>query len=115
MLCSEEYFKSKGLEEQNSLILRLGLTEAFANVAQYGVKAQQDTNVDVGYEIRKGSLKIVIKDPGNGFNWHKHKFLSIDEVNVESEGGRGIPLLREIFDKITWNYLGNHMGLFFYW
>ncbi|MCH2226868.1 MAG: SpoIIE family protein phosphatase [Candidatus Caenarcaniphilales bacterium] len=107
--------KSKGLEEQNSLILRLGLTEAFANVAQYGVKAQQDTNVDVGYEIRKGSLKIVIKDPGNGFNWHKHKFLSIDEVNVESEGGRGIPLLREIFDKITWNYLGNHMGLFFYW
>mgnify|MGYP001554123283 CR=1 FL=1 len=105
----------KGLPEQSSLILRLGLTEAFANVAQYGVKATGDTNIDVGFEVKDGSLKIVIKDPGQGFNWHKHKFMSIDEVNVESEGGRGIPLLREIFDKITWNYLGNHMGLFFYW
>ena len=106
---------AKGLPEQSSFILRLGLTEAFANVAQYGVKAAADTNVDAGYEVKDGSLKIVIKDPGNGFNWHKHKFMSIDEVNVESEGGRGIPLLKEIFDKITWNYLGNHMGLFFYW
>jgi len=107
--------KAHGLSEQSSLILRLGLTEAFANVAQYGVRGSGDPYVQVGYEIKEGSLKIVMIDPGKGFNWQKHKFMSIDEVSSESEGGRGIPLLKEIFDKITWNYLGNHMGLFFYW
>jgi anti-sigma regulatory factor (Ser/Thr protein kinase) len=107
--------KSHGLSEQSSLILRLGLTEAFANVAQYGVRNSGEAHVQVGYEIKDGSLKIVMIDPGKGFNWQRHKHMSIDEVSTESEGGRGIPLLKEIFDKITWNYLGNHMGLFFYW
>jgi serine phosphatase RsbU (regulator of sigma subunit)/anti-sigma regulatory factor (Ser/Thr protein kinase) len=107
--------KTHGLSEQSSLILRLGLTEAFANVAQYGVRNSGEAHVQVGYEIKDGSLKIVMIDPGKGFNWQRHKHMSIDEVSTESEGGRGIPLLKEIFDKITWNYLGNHMGLFFYW
>jgi GAF domain-containing protein/anti-sigma regulatory factor (Ser/Thr protein kinase) len=104
-----------GLTEQNSLILRLGLTEAFANVAQYGIEKSLIKTVKVGYEVEAGTLKIVIIDPGEGFNWQLHKFQSIDEIGIESEGGRGIPLLKEIFDKITWNYIGNHLGLFFYW
>ena len=107
--------KVHGLSEQSGLILRLGLTEAFANVAKYGVRNSGEAHVQVGYEIKDGSLKIVMIDPGKGFNWQRHKPMSIDEVSTESEGGRGIPLLKEIFDKITWNYIGNHMGLFFYW
>jgi anti-sigma regulatory factor (Ser/Thr protein kinase) len=58
---------------------------------------------------------MTIIDPGPGFNWQVYNYTLIDEVRFDNEGGRGIPLLLEIFDKVTWNFMGNHLGLFYYW
>jgi anti-sigma regulatory factor (Ser/Thr protein kinase) len=58
---------------------------------------------------------MTIIDPGPGFNWQVYNYTFIDEVRFDNEGGRGIPLLLEIFDKVTWNFMGNHLGLFYYW
>ena len=100
---------------ERGLDLRLGVTEAMTNAIRYGLQKNPYGTVRLGYRINPGSFKMTLIDPGPGFNWQVYNQASIDDVIVDNEGGRGIPLLLEIFDKVTWNYLGNHIGLFYYW
>jgi serine phosphatase RsbU (regulator of sigma subunit)/anti-sigma regulatory factor (Ser/Thr protein kinase) len=95
--------------------LKLGITEAVSNAVRHGSKNSEDRMIKIGFKIDKGSFKMTIIDPGPGFNWQVYNYTEIDDVLIDEEGGRGIPLLLEIFDKVTWNYLGNHLGLFYYW
>ena len=103
------------MPQTKSLNLRLGITEALANAVRYGLEKNPYGDVRIGYKVEKSSFKMSIIDPGPGFNWQVYNHSLIDDVTVDNEGGRGIPLLLEIFDKVTWNYLGNRIGLFFYW
>lgn len=105
----------QGMPETKVVDLKLGLTEAFANAIKYGLRKNPYGKIRLGYKISESSFKISILDPGPGFNWQLYNYTSIDEVRFEDEGGRGIPLLHEIFDKVTWNPAGNQVGLFFYW
>ncbi len=104
-----------GLPNDRALSLRLGLTEALTNAVRYGLQKNPYGAVKLGYIVSNTGFKISVVDPGPGFNWQIYSNTFIDEVRFEDEGGRGIPLLREIFDKVTWNPFGNHVGLFFYW
>jgi serine phosphatase RsbU (regulator of sigma subunit)/anti-sigma regulatory factor (Ser/Thr protein kinase) len=103
------------MPKDKQINLRLGITEAVSNAIRHGSKNNKEEKIRIGYKIDKGSFKMTIKDPGPGFNWQVYNYTAIDDVLIDEEGGRGIPLLLEIFDKVTWNYLGNHLGLFFYW
>lgn len=105
----------EGMPRDKHLNLRLGVTEAITNAVRYGLSKNPKISIRLGYNVDKGSFKMSIHDPGPGFNWQIYNYTNIDDVIFESEGGRGIPLLLEIFDKVTWNYLGNHIGLFYYW
>lgn len=105
----------KGLSEERAIDLKLGLIEALTNAVRYGLKKNPYGVIKLGYRIAEGSFKMSLTDPGPGFNWQMYSHISIDQVGMEEEGGRGIPLLREIFDKVTWNPAGNEIGLFFYW
>lgn len=100
---------------ERGLDLRLGITEAMTNAIRYGLQKNPYGTVRLGYRINPGSFKMTLIDPGPGFNWQVYNQACIDDVTMDKEGGRGIPLLLEIFDKVTWNYLGNHIGLFYYW
>ncbi len=104
-----------GMPKERAINLRLGITEAIANAVRYGLKKNPYGSVRVGYRVGPGSFKMTLIDPGPGFNWQVYNQANIDEVIFDNEGGRGIPLLLEIFDRVTWNYLGNHLGLFYYW
>jgi anti-sigma regulatory factor (Ser/Thr protein kinase) len=103
------------MHRDKQLNLRLGITEAITNAVRYGLEKNTYGAIRIGYKVDKGAFKMSIIDPGPGFNWQVYNYRAIDDVFMDSEGGRGIPLLLEIFDKVTWNYLGNHIGLFYYW
>lgn len=103
------------MPHEKQLNLRLGITEAITNAVRYGLQKNPEGSIRIGYKVDKGVFKMSIIDPGPGFNWQVYNYTAIDDVFIDSEGGRGIPLLLEIFDKVTWNYLGNHLGLFYYW
>jgi len=107
--------QAAGMPHERALSLRLGLTEALTNAVRYGLEKNPYGTVKLGYMVSSTGFKISILDPGPGFNWQIYSNTFIDEVRFEDEGGRGIPLLREIFDKVTWNPFGNHVGLFYYW
>lgn len=105
----------KGLSEERAVDLKLGLIEALTNAVRYGLKKNPYGMIELGYKVNDGAFKMSLIDPGPGFNWQMYSHISIDQVEPEDEGGRGIPLLREIFDKVSWNPTGNQIGLFFYW
>lgn len=104
-----------GMPDEQGIDLKLGLIEALTNAVRYGLNKNPYGQIELGYSIAEGSFKMSIIDPGPGFNWQVYNNIGIDEVGIEDEGGRGIPLLREVFDKVTWNPSGNQIGLFFYW
>lgn len=100
--------------------LRLGLIEAIYNGIRHGLNQAQDKQgkfVKLLWTVREGRFSCTIKDPGPGFDWkNKVKTQSeLDEVDLLSEGGRGIPLYYKIFTEVKWNPKGNELGLILKW
>ncbi|MBI2996421.1 MAG: GAF domain-containing protein [Candidatus Melainabacteria bacterium] len=110
----------QGLPKTLEPSLKLGLVEALYNAVRHGLgKVPKDKKavVDLSWWINEGSFSCTIRDPGPGFDWQtfaKNKS-KIKDVDVLSEGGRGIPLLFEIFNKVIWNPKGNEIGLTLKW
>ena len=97
--------------------LKLGLIEALYNSFRHGLpKAPKNAKlaVTLSWWLREDSFSCTIKDPGPGFNWQA-AIKKIKDVDILSEGGRGLPLLFEIFNKVTWNPDGNEIGLTMKW
>ncbi|MCE2928014.1 MAG: SpoIIE family protein phosphatase [Candidatus Caenarcaniphilales bacterium] len=103
------------MPKEKQLNLRLGITEALSNAVRYGLSKNPSGCIRLGYKVSKNVFKMSIIDPGPGFNWQVYNYTAIEDVMLDNEGGRGIPLLMEIFNKVTWNHVGNHLGLFYYW
>ena len=109
-----------GLPNDLEPSIRLGLVEALYNALRHGLpKAPKGNkeNVTLSWWVKENSISFTIRDPGPGFDWAsltKQKS-KIKDVDILSEGGRGIPLLFEIFDKVTWNPKGNEIGLTIKW
>lgn len=76
--------------------LKLALTEATSNSVRH---AYPDTDgwVEISYELRAGSLEIVVTDEGEGFDPAEES----GNGNLENltEGGLGIAIIRSIADE----------------
>ena len=112
--------KEKGLPESFVPSLKLGLIEAIYNSLRHGLsKIQKDKKeiVKFSWWVKEGSFSCVVIDPGPGFNWKeaKKEKKKIESVDITSEGGRGIPLIFEIFNEVIWNPQGNEIGLTLRW
>lgn len=100
--------------------LKLGLIEAVYNSLRHGIVSTpkgKKPYIKLAYWIREGTFSCTIADSGKGFNWRKHieKKKRLKDVDVLEEGGRGLPLLFEIFNSVTWNPAGNELGLKLEW
>lgn len=107
-----------GLPKNLEASLKLGLVEALYNGLRHGMKNKvADKPVTLSWWLKGNSISFTIKDPGPGFNWsQKIKDKSkLKDVDIMSEGGRGIPLLFEIFNRVIWNPEGNELGLMMSW
>ena len=115
----DEVFK-KGLSENYVTSLKLGLVEAIYNSLRHGMpttKQDKEKYIKLSYWIKEGSFSCVIADSGTGFDWKEYltKKQSIKDVDVLEEGGRGLPLILEIFNDVKWNIKGNEIGLKLNW
>lgn len=92
--------------------IRLGLQEALVNAAKHGNKLDPSKTVVVKFIITKESYSWIISDEGVGFH---HPLSSQPECECqvtsdrelpidESESGRGLCILNEIFDQVLWDY-----------
>lgn len=93
--------------------LRLGLQEALVNAAKHGNKLDPGKTVVVQFSAKNGQYSWLISDQGSGFqpncccSQSPKELLPLDD----SENGRGICILHQIFDQVHWNSQGTQLML----
>ena len=93
--------------------LRLGLQEALVNAAKHGNNLDPAKLVVVRFSLIDNKYWWVISDQGSGFSpccqrdTDPTEYLPPDE----SENGRGMSLLHQIFDQVEWNQQGTELRL----
>lgn len=104
----EEFFAEAGLDKRLFNRVFLGLSEAVINSIVHGNKSDGNKAVFVTVSVTEGALIIEVRDQGNGF--------SVDVVedptcmeNLRKESGRGIFLIRNVADKLTYSHGGSNV------
>ncbi len=93
--------------------LRLGLQEALVNAAKHGNNLDPGKKVIVRFSLIDNQYWWVISDQGGGFSPTSNdeddptEFLPPNE----SENGRGMCILHQIFDQVEWNKKGTELRL----
>jgi serine/threonine-protein kinase RsbW len=99
---------------QYQLEVRLGLQEALVNAAKHGNKLDPNKKVIVQFSVTDDLYSWVITDQGSGFkpkDCNCHTLQYTDLPPEESENGRGLCILSQIFDQVHWNEDGTQLRL----
>jgi serine/threonine-protein kinase RsbW len=93
--------------------IRLGLQEALVNAAKHGNNLDPHKQVIVRFCFEEGAYWWIISDEGSGFHppERNRQESSVQLPPVESESGRGMFLLHQIFDRVVWNRQGTEISL----
>jgi anti-sigma regulatory factor (Ser/Thr protein kinase) len=93
--------------------LRLGLQEALVNAAKHGNNLDPSKTVVVHFSVVNDEYWWIISDEGSGFSPPRRSHADDDGIlpNDESESGRGLCLLNQIFDQVHWNRQGTELRL----
>lgn len=111
-----------GIPEISKPDLRLGLQEALVNAAKHGNGLDPKKEVSVHYALIQGQFWWVISDQGAGFCPPCFATQATHVVSVtppcqpelpdcESESGRGLFILYQIFDQVHWSAGGTELCL----
>jgi serine/threonine-protein kinase RsbW len=93
-----------------ALNFRVGLTEALANAMMYGNAADPSKRVRVEVCLAEDEITARITDQGSGFDPASVPDPTTPE-NVFKSGGRGLFLMRQLLDKVSFNDRGNQVTL----
>lgn len=85
--------------------ISVSIIEAVSNAIQHGNKHDVTKIVKFEYTIRDNELSFRIEDEGNGFDLDSVPDPTLPE-NIESFKGRGIFLIRNLADKVTFENRG---------
>lgn len=93
--------------------VRLGLQEALVNAAKHGNNLDPNKTVLVRFSVVAGQYWWVISDQGDGFKPSQDCLSNLEETVscCESECGRGLYILHQVFDKVQWNRQGTELRL----
>ena len=92
--------------------LRLGLQEALVNAAKHGNNLDPSKTVVVHFSVINDEYWWIISDEGSGFSPPcSHQTDDSSLPSDESENGRGLCLLHQIFDHVQWNRQGTELRL----
>ncbi len=89
--------------------VRLGLQEALVNAACHGNSLDPNKCVTVQFSVTLHCYVWVITDEGEGFS--PHTPCPESHPCLEWECGRGLYILRQIFDEVQWLSSGNQLRL----
>jgi serine/threonine-protein kinase RsbW len=98
--------------------IRLGLQEALVNAAKHGNHLDPTKTVVVHFSNTTNEYCWVITDEGRGFTPHCYQGdcpqyvpSCPDLPPEESENGRGLCIVYQIFDQVHWNQKGTQLKL----
>ena len=67
-----------------------------------------DRRITLTADISRQKARFVVKDEGNGFDTTK---IDTSMISLDTEGGRGLPLMCTIMDSVEFNKVGNQVTL----
>lgn len=88
---------------------QLALAEGFTNAVRHAHHHKPpETPVDLEIQIHSGKLEIRIWDSGPGFDLEHHFDNRPVKVDTTAEGGRGLGLIRQIADDLSYTRTSDH-------
>ena len=92
--------------------VRLGLHEALVNAAVHGNQLDTSKRVTVRFVSQAPLYKWTIIDEGQGFDSHDCRQRRLGgDICDSDECGRGVYILKQVFDWVEWNDAGNELTL----
>jgi serine/threonine-protein kinase RsbW len=89
---------------------RVGLTEALTNAVLYGNAHDPSKHVLVEVALEDGRLEARVTDQGGGFDPSSIPAPTEPE-NILKPGGRGLFIMRQLLDEVSYNDRGNQVTL----
>ena len=90
----------------------LAVLEATNNAIVHGNKEVETKKVRVDIAKEKKTLKVVVADEGRGFDYNKIPDPTLLE-NIEKPNGRGVFLIKNLADKLTFENNGSKIQMIF--
>lgn len=89
---------------------RVGLTEALSNAILYGNGSDPSKRVRVELDVCSGAITARVTDEGEGFDPAAVPDPTTPQ-NLTRTGGRGLFLMRQLLDEVSYNEQGNSVTL----
>ncbi|HEX8514966.1 MAG TPA: ATP-binding protein [Bacteroidia bacterium] len=90
----------------------VSLTEAVNNAIYHGNKANPNKSIDISFKSHPDRVSFSVKDEGPGFNFNALPDPTNPE-NIEKPNGRGVFLMRNLADNVTFEDNGSKVVLDF--
>lgn len=90
----------------------VALTEAVNNAIYHGNQANANKNIDISFRSSPNFVSFIVKDEGPGFNYSNIPDPTNPE-NIEKPNGRGVFLMRNLADKVSFEENGSRVILDF--
>jgi serine/threonine-protein kinase RsbW len=90
----------------------VSLTEAVNNAIYHGNKANPNKSIDIAFKSHPDRVSFSVKDEGPGFNFNSLPDPTNPE-NIEKPNGRGVFLMRNLADNVTFEDNGSKVILDF--
>ncbi len=106
----QSVLKEKKANEKVFFDLKLAVEEALVNAIKHGNKLNKSLQVKVGFEVSPQKIVISVEDEGEGFGYKKIPNPTKDE-NLPKPHGRGVFLIKEVMDEVSFNRKGNKITM----
>jgi serine/threonine-protein kinase RsbW len=101
----------RGIVRGHEAEISLALQEALANGVRYGTKGDPTKTIYLGVFCgRKRGVRIVVRDPGPGFNPDSVPS-PMTEDGLVSDHGRGLYMIKALLDEVHWEKNGTEIHL----
>ena len=93
--------------------IMIAVTEAVNNAIKHGNAGNKAKNVYLSLSLQDSMIKFVVQDEGSGFDFENLPDPTSPE-NIEKPGGRGIFLMKNLSDEVTFREGGKIVEMSFY-
>ncbi len=93
--------------------IMIAVTESVNNAILHGNNGERSKNVDIHLSMEENAIRFKVSDEGTGFDYDNLPDPTAPE-NLGKPGGRGIFLMKNLCDEVSFSNEGTTVELTFY-
>ncbi|MBC7797797.1 MAG: ATP-binding protein [Pyrinomonadaceae bacterium] len=106
----QERLAKMGVIERETSNVFIALDEAFVNAVKHGNRFNHEKIVKISAEISPSEARFTVEDEGEGFDVSAIPD-PLDPENLFKTSGRGVLLIQNIMDEVSYNERGNQVTM----